>query len=256
MTPPKNKNYLDIFFLGIVLVLTILLYLKFGNENNSGLNETLRENPAPLLEQSDLEPNQDSTQIEDKTTFLPAELLIDVPFTSQAPLSVWDELHEDACEEASLLMLWHWKNKTAFSNTQVDQEIVRMVGYESERGYGKSITLLELSEIASGHSKFSGIEVVPIQGVTDIKRAIAEGSPVIVGAAGKILPNPNFRNGGPYYHMLLIKGYDENGFITNDPGTRKGESYYYTNEELWNAIHDWNSADIQAGEKNMLYFAQ
>ena len=35
---------------------------------------------------------------------------------------------------------------------------------------------------------------------------------------------------GPVRHMLLIKGYDgERGvFITNDPGTRHGESFEYS----------------------------
>ena len=39
--------------------------------------------------------------------------------------------------------------------------------------------------------------------------------------------------------MLVLIGYDENNFITNDPGTRRGEKYKYPQERVVNAIHDW-----------------
>src|SRR3954467_10835183 len=35
---------------------------------------------------------------------LPRTLLLKVPFTPQAPTANWDELHNEACEEASSLM--------------------------------------------------------------------------------------------------------------------------------------------------------
>src|SRR5688572_5442442 len=35
---------------------------------------------------------------------LPKTLLLKVPFTPQAPTANWDELHNEACEEASSLM--------------------------------------------------------------------------------------------------------------------------------------------------------
>ena len=51
--------------------------------------------------------------------------------------------------------------------------------------------------------------------------------------------------------MLVIRGYTAKGFITNDPGTRNGEEYFYTEEVLFNAIHDWNGSPdtIEAGRK-------
>jgi uncharacterized protein YvpB len=87
-----------------------------------------------------------------------------------------------------------------------------------------------------------------------IKDELANGRPVIVGAAGKILPNPNFRNGGPNYHMLVVIGYDKNGFITNDPGTRKGQDFRYSFSDLFNAIHNWESNNILNGLKEYLVF--
>jgi len=88
----------------------------------------------------------------------------------------------------------------------------------------------------------------------NIKKEIAAGHPVIVPAAGKVLPNPNFTNGGPNYHMLLIIGYDQTDFITNDPGTRNGKNFRYTYDGLINAIHDWNPNNILDGRKAVLVF--
>jgi hypothetical protein len=86
----------------------------------------------------------------------------------------------------------------------------------------------------------------------DIKRFIANGQPVLAVADGKVLPNPHFRNDGPVYHALIIRGYTEIEFITNDPGTQFGRGFKYKYEDLLNAIHDWNSGDVKDGKKVIL----
>lgn len=188
---------------------------------------------------------------------LPSTYSIKVPFTSQAPLFVWDATHEDACEEASLLMYYYWtKNKEFESSADADAQILKLINYEKKLGYGGSITLSELRDIALSQLSLSDGKIITLNNYKQIKDIIATGHPVIVGAAGKILPNPNFRNGGPNYHMLVIIGYDENGFTTNDPGTRNGKNFYYKNDELFDAIHDWNEQNILEGAKNALYFSK
>jgi hypothetical protein len=67
-------------------------------------------------------------------------------------------------------------------------------------------------------------------------------------ADGKALPNPHYRNGGPAYHALIIRGYDSTQFITNDPGTQFGENYKYNFDDLMNSIHDWNDGDVKNGK--------
>jgi uncharacterized protein YvpB len=186
---------------------------------------------------------------------LPGKVLLDLPFTTQAPLANWDPIHEETCEEASLLMVWQYKNKTTFGTTQnKDKELLEMVAFENSRSYGASITLAELDQIAKDYLDLRSGRIVKDVSLDDIKREIASGRPVILPAAGKLLQNPNFRNGGPVYHMLVIRGYDEKGFITNDPGTRKGENYRYSFDTIMNSLHDWNSSDIQKGEKNILVY--
>lgn len=184
---------------------------------------------------------------------LPANVNLTVPFTSQAPFAVWDALHEDACEEASLLMLKHFNTGTSISEKQtIEDEITNLISWEEQNGYGPSITLEELSKIAK--IKFNLNGTVKVATIEDIKTEIAGGNPVIIGAAGKILPNPNFRNGGPNYHMLVIKGYNSTQFITNDPGTRLGENFVYKYDDMINAIHDWDPDNILNGAKKYLVF--
>ena len=94
---------------------------------------------------------------------------------------------------------------------------------------------------------------MPYVNAAQIKTYLAKGIPVIIPADGKTIPNPNFRNGGPIYHMLLVKGYLADGhWITNDPGTRKGEDFLYTSTGLTNAIRDWNAGDVPNAKPMLL----
>lgn len=186
---------------------------------------------------------------------LPEKVLLNVPFLSQAPFQKWDALHEDACEEASLIMAEYFLDGKKFvSKEQGEKEIQSIVSFEKNNKYELSITLDELNQIAEKYYNLKTGRVEKNITINDIKKELAFGKPVIVGAAGKVLPNPNFRNGGPNYHMLVVVGYDQNGFITNDPGTRLGEGFRYSFDDLYNSIHDWNEKNILNGGKNYLVF--
>lgn len=206
----------------------------------------------------DLPPLTDNSSIQKNTatnTAIPEFALLSVAFTTQAPLANWDALHEETCEEASLLMVKKYRDKTSIASpTETDKEIISIVNFEDQNGYKVDVTVSELSQIASAFYGMKTGRVIQNAAIDDIKRELTNGRPVIIPAAGKLLNNPNFRNGGPVYHMLVIKGYDENGFITNDPGTRNGNNYRYNFDLLFNAIHDWDPNDINQGKKNILVF--
>jgi hypothetical protein len=87
-----------------------------------------------------------------------------------------------------------------------------------------------------------------------IKEELAKGNPIIIPAAGRRLLNPYFSGEGPWYHMLVVKGYDRNEFITNDPGTKRGDGYKYKYDVLVNAIHDWTGVkeEIEGGQRKMM----
>ncbi|HOX41873.1 MAG TPA: C39 family peptidase, partial [bacterium] len=135
-----------------------------------------------------------------------------------------------------------------------ESELTKVLDAESKLGFGPSITLEQLKLVSeSGLGMKSGL-IVQLESIDQIKKELANNRPVIIPAAGKMLKNPNFRNGGPIYHMLVIIGYEGNEFITNDPGTRKGEGYRYDQNVIFDAVHDWDPANINNGQKIYLVY--
>jgi uncharacterized protein YvpB len=185
---------------------------------------------------------------------LPPAVQLEVPFTSQAPFKNWDEPYQNACEETSLLTLLHYLDNVPFTQELADQEIVAFTRQTQSMGYGISITLEQLAEIS--RSLYPNYEPTLYTDVTEqsLKQLLAQGKPVIIPTAGKILNNPFYSGGGPYYHMLVVTGYDQTYFYTNDVGTGHGERYPFTHEVLIDAIHDWAGQDekILEGKKIMM----
>ncbi len=174
---------------------------------------------------------------------LPAEVNLAVPFTSQAPFANWDEVHEDTCEEASVLMVHAFYEGQAHGtiDPNVAEDVLQDM-VESENlifGYFKDTTAAETARFAETYYNHERVEVLDNPSVEMLKRHLADGHPVIVPAAGRILANPFFSGIGPIYHMLVLKGYTEDGFIVNDPGTRRGADWVYEYEHLMSSIHDW-----------------
>ena len=185
---------------------------------------------------------------------LPEEKRLSVPFIPQAPRQIWDALHEEACEEASMLMVRAYFDgeRGAVASSTADERILSLVDFETDLGYGIDVTAEEAVEIIEARWPDLDAAVVLMIGPDIVKRFVASGIPVILPVDGKTLPNPNFRNGGPVYHMLVVRGYTADRFITNDPGTRKGEDFLYTYDGLLNAVHDWNGGDVPNGDRVMV----
>ncbi len=174
---------------------------------------------------------------------------LDVPFTSQAPYAVWDQLHNEACEEEAVITVNNYLaggRGAKIAPAKADRQIKQMVDWEIRLwGAQKDLTAAEtVKYLAKEYSRRPAAEVKSDFSIDDIKRELSAGRPVIVPAAGRLLGNPNFKRPGPIYHMVVIVGYDDKGFICNDPGTRKGYKYRYTFDRILYATHDWNgSAD-------------
>lgn len=187
---------------------------------------------------------------------LPATFNLAVPFTSQAPNGVWDPLHEDACEEASIYMVDQYF--AGAGNVKIDPAIadpvlVDMVNMaQSELGHGLSITAEQVVELVDAYYDGYTAEIIEDPSINDIKQFLVDGYPVIVPAAGRELGNPFFTGEGPLYHMLVIRGYDESRFITNDPGTRHGQNYAYLYSVLMSAMGDWNDGDPANGAERVI----
>lgn len=189
--------------------------------------------------------------------FVPPAKGLNVPFTPQAPFANWDALHEEACEEAAILMVAHYLDGTPLTPKIAEREILDLVAWERDHGFGDDVSAAQMAEIAI--EKF-GLRARVRADVTEdtIKEELANGNPVIVPAAGRDLGNPYFSGKGPWYHALAIIGFESgwtgDWLIVNDPGTKRGHRYAYRVETLLQAIHDWTGVkeEIRSGEKAMV----
>lgn len=189
-------------------------------------------------------------------TTLPPQANLAVPFTVQAPRANWDEVHEEFCEEASIVMAMSYINNQDISNPDVaDQKMQSIKTFEEKRfGYYKDTTIEEVAIIFRELYHYNNVRVLENPTSNDIRQAVGSGKLVLVPAAGQELGNPYFQAPGPLYHMFVVKGYTADGkFIVNDPGTRRGADYLYGEDILMNAIHNWpGNAHIDEGEKVVL----
>jgi hypothetical protein len=170
-------------------------------------------------------------------------LLLQVPFTPQAPTANWDELHNEACEEASAIMAGAYfagRTETKLPAEFVEAEIAKLTQWQ-QNNFGYYLNA-DAAETARMIEAVYGLNTTIIRDFTetDLKQALNENKLVVLPAAGRLLGNPNFRRPGPLYHMLVIKGYTTTAFVTNDPGTRNGLNYSYAFETLYNAAADWD----------------
>ncbi|HVZ10867.1 MAG TPA: C39 family peptidase, partial [Candidatus Paceibacterota bacterium] len=186
--------------------------------------------------------------------------LLNVPFTSQAPFGGWsDPRQENGCEEAAALMAVSWaRGQTLTSQAALDQ-ILAASDFEQEM-YGNYIdTSVDdtVQRIFKEYFHFSNVQARHDITIDDIKEEIFKGNIVLIPVNGRQLDNPHYTAPGPLEHMLVIRGYDAatNEFITNDPGTRFGQEYRYSEDLLYNAAYDYGTGDgrpVGPIEKNMI----
>lgn len=225
------KPRLIIFGVIIVFVALILLYPRekaIGPEANLSTEDvSSSEVDEPVAVNTD----QTITLPE-----VPAKKVLEMSFQSQAPFADWSDPWQNGCEEASIDMVRYYYNDKKMSKENMHDDILSMVEWQMTNWGGhRDLNAEKTLLLAKSVYGFSG-KVITDYSIDSIKQSIVSDIPVIVPTDGRLLGNPNFRGSGPPYHMLVIKGYDQNGFITNDPGTRNGESYYYSFDTVLNSV--------------------
>lgn len=174
---------------------------------------------------------------------LPSELNLDVPFTDQAPTGKWDR-NED-CEEASIAMAQAYltgDTENLLPSAGAQSYISRLRAWENANiGYNRDTGAYATSRMAEGTF---GLKVQQIHNYTknDLKRALAKHHVVLLPIDARKLQSQQYTNSGPTYHMLVVRGYDPDSFIVNDPGTSDGNGVKYSFETLFDAAADWNNA--------------
>jgi len=248
--PKFNRALVIVIAFLILMTLGIFAYLKYRPKDSVATDTTTQETVGTTTSAPETTVTE-TTQ----TPEIPVTFSLKVPFIVQAPFANWDARHEEACEEASLLIVRYYRTGTPVADLNAgDADISALIDWEETHGYDVSITLRQLAQIAADFYGMKTSEIIINPTIDELKKEIANGHPIIVPAAGKLLNNPNFKNGGPNYHMLVIRGYDGANFITSDPGTRKGDGYVYPYDVLMSAIHDWDPENITNGRKAVLVF--
>jgi len=180
-----------------------------------------------------------SSVLPPRTSQIKPDINLGVPFQPQAPHANWDLPYQEACEEASLAMADAYFNNLPLSADQMDERILSLVAWEKKTfGYYEDTHAEEIARMARSFFSMKAVTETDTSAEA-IRRHLSNGSLVVLPVAGRLLGNPHFSGEGPLYHVLVVRGYVGDYFITNDPGTRHGEGYLYPADLLLNAIHDW-----------------
>ncbi|HPT65866.1 MAG TPA: C39 family peptidase [Candidatus Woesebacteria bacterium] len=227
----------------ILLIIILSLFLFFPKKISlEEIQETILPKPTKILESG-----------------LPNKHLIKTVFVPQSPEKNWDQPWQDACEEASLLTVdFYYKNKSADSS-HIKENILNMLSFEETKNYTHDMNISEMAIVGEEYLGYRS-EIIDNPTIDQIKKYLIQNIPVIVTANGKTLyaENKHFNSGGPYYHSLVILGFDDdkNQFTVHDVGTQFGAYFHYSYPLLMESIHDFPASghkeEINSGEKRVL----
>ncbi len=255
----KKSKIIFIFFL-IILISSFFL-LKTKNLTRQKIETKITQISDKVEEVKETVAPQ-PTKILD--TGLPDKHLIKTIFVPQSPEKNWDEPWQDACEEASLLTVdYYYKNITSADTQTIKNDELKMMNFEDQQNFTHDMNLNQMSFMAQNYLDYS-TKIVSNPTTDDIKKYIAQNIPVIVPANGKILyqENKHFNDNGPYYHNLVVLGFDDNTqkFTVHDVGTQFGAYFKYSYSLLMNSIHDFPESgkkeDINQGNKKVIILLQ
>ena len=173
---------------------------------------------------------------------MPQTLILQVPFSPQAPTDNWSR-NED-CEETSITMAnaFLTGNTTNELPAGAAQEAINNLKQWENANLGYNIDTGANATARMGEGAF-GLKISQIPNFTedDLKKALVDGHPVLLPINAKLLANAQYRNEGPTYHMIVLRGFKGSRFIINDPGTNNGNGNEYSFTLLKKASADWNN---------------
>jgi hypothetical protein len=172
------------------------------------------------------------------------KIMLDVPFTAQAPFGRWsDQRQQDGCEEASALMAMKWVRGGKLAKPEAEKEIINISNFLKKKyGEYRDISTSDTVKwIFNDYYQYKKVRLVKNITANDIIGELKRGRLVITPMNGQQLKNPYYKAPGPERHNIVIRGYDPatRQFITNDPGTRRGELYRYNVNRFFQAIRDY-----------------
>ena len=169
-------------------------------------------------------------------TKAPATAVLQVPYTVQAPGNNWKEF-ENACEEDVVLMYHDYLEGNHATDIPVPEATDALRAMEKWQvvnwGAEKDLTLDRTGQFAQAYYGYH-YQVFPAT-VQSIKDQLAAGRPVIIPAMTHSLQNHNY-GAQTVYHEVLVKGYNDQGVVTNDGGIWQGKNWFYSWDIVFQAI--------------------
>ena len=193
----------------------------------------------------------------------PQKHLIKTAFVPQAPEKNWDQPWQDACEEAALLTVHYYYQNQNPNTATIVADIQHMLDFEAQQQFSKDVNIDQMAQIGNLYLDYQ-VEILENPTLNQIKSYLLKNIPVIIPANGKQLfaENRYFSHGGPYYHNLVILGFNDKKekFTVHDVGTQHGAYFKYSYKLLLDSIHDFPNSgrkeDINYGPKKVLLLLQ
>lgn len=151
---------------------------------------------------------------------IPPSVTLAVPFYMQAPdnkrVLPWTE----ACSEANIVLAAYYIQDKTLTKDQFKQDILTITKVQN-KFFGTYIEI-PIAELQTTYDRFypnaGKTKIIENPTIQQIKEELAQGHVIISPSAGKILHNPYYLENPPRFHTLLIRGYDDKYFYTNDVG--------------------------------------
>lgn len=173
---------------------------------------------------------------------LPDRILLQVPFTTQAPLNDWAQ-HQESCEAANLTMLYLYWNRDAevvIDPHRADSLIHMIDAWKPQPDLNDTL----MGQMAQQHWGYEFRILPNTQQV--IAQQLSAGRPLLAEVRTHGLGNAHYPGYSSHYeqtgwsvpHFVLIIGYDSTGVWLNDPGISWGRGYHISYAQLAHAIDD------------------
>jgi hypothetical protein len=172
---------------------------------------------------------------------------LEVPFISEAPQKIWSGAWLNGCEEASVAMVDNFyigKNKVTPKDAAALMNKLFAWQNKIYKSNANSNATRTVEMILKNNLSFK-TRIVRDPTLEQIKNELRAKRPVISLHYGLNLKNPDlvFRRNGSAYHMIVIKGFDDNTqeFIVHDNGSHKnGVDFRYKYDILMSSLRDYN----------------
>lgn len=248
------SRFLKIFYITSTLLTANFLFFIFHSANpvipaeeeqnkNIVLKEEESQEEVFIALAEDIEEVVPEEATSTEEVLVVKNVLFPVPFITQAPSGDWkNEVFQDGCEEANMLMAMRWTQNATITPEIARDEIIAISNFEEkEIGDYRDAGIADTAKIIEKYFNYKNIVVKNNVTLKDIIDELMRGNIIIAPMNGQKLNNPFYTPPGPINHMLTIIGYDaaRKEFIVNDSGTKRGSKYRYPEKILYSALRDY-----------------